>query len=248
MVPVVALMLHSLHHEVNPAAVPVPQSGFEQRHKDKVAQVSKHKFNLLMIGDSITHNFEKKEYQPIWRQFFGPRNAINLGYSGARTENIIWNLQNGELTGQSPKVVTLMIGTNNADETNYPTHHNATQIAGGIRSILDVLTTKLPHTKVLLLAPFPYGIRPGDNSRGIVLKKTGEICKTFADNKNIFFLDITEVFVSPNGVMKKELMPDLLHPSPTGALLWARAMEPLLSQLMGDESHDIPTGIGQQFR
>ena len=242
MLPTIGFIVMSTALQANPATVPVPQGGFEQRHKEKVSELSKHKFDLLMVGDSITHNFEKPEYQPIWRQFFGPRNAINLGYSGARTENIIWNLQHGELTNQSPKVITLLIGTNNADETNYPTHHTATQIAGGVRVILDLIQAKLPKTKVLLLAPFPYGERPGDNSRGIVLTKTAELCKSFADNKHVYFLNLTPVFVRENGVMNKALMPDLLHPSPTGALLWAKGMEPLLSQLMGDESRDIPTG------
>jgi len=33
-------------------------------------------------------------------------------------------------------------------------------------------------------------------------------------------------------------MPDWLHPSPAGARAWAQAMEPLLSELMGDKSLD----------
>ncbi len=226
----------------NPATVPVPQHGFEARHADKVTQLKRHKFNLLMIGDSITHNFEKEVYQPIWRQYFKPRNAINLGYSGARTENTIWNLQNGELTGQTPKVAVLLIGTNNADETNYPTHHTAEQIAEGVKVIVQTIHQHSPKTKILMLACFPYGENPSANSRGIVLQNAAKIYRANADNSRVFFLDIGKVFLKADGSMNKDVMPDYLHPNVTGALLWAREMEPMLCKLMGDENRNVPTG------
>ena len=96
------------------AAIPVPQGGMEKRHAEKVAAIKGHAFDLLLIGDSITHNFDNAAYKAVWEQFFAPRNAIGLGYSGGRTENTLWNLANGELEGQSPKVAVLLIGTNNA--------------------------------------------------------------------------------------------------------------------------------------
>ena len=94
------------------------------------------------MGNSLINNFEKPEYQPVWNQFYAPRNALNLGYSGYRTENILWNIAHGELDGQSPKVIVLEIGTNNVDEKNYPARHTANQLAGGIEAIIDVLRSK----------------------------------------------------------------------------------------------------------
>ena len=45
-----------------------------------------------------------------------------------------------------------------------------------------------------------------------------------------------------DGSINHQLMGDYLHPTPEGAKAWAQAMEPLLSQLMGDRSldNDIP--------
>src|SRR5438132_6031092 len=74
------------------AAIPVPQGGMEKRHAEKVAAIKGHAFDLLLIGDSITHNFDNAAYKAVWEQFFAPRNAIGLGYSGGRTENTLWNL------------------------------------------------------------------------------------------------------------------------------------------------------------
>lgn len=223
----------------NPAAVPV--EGYSRnRHAEKLALVSKSRFDLIMIGNSITNNFEKPEYQPVWNQFFAPRNALNLGYSGYRTENIIWNIQNGELDGQSPKVVVLEIGTNNIDEKNYPTRHTAAQLAGGIEAIVKLLRQKLPETKIIILRCFPgcYG-GPNPTSHRAILERASDIVSGMADGKHIFYCDVNHVFLNLDGSINKDMMPDWLHPSPAGAKAWAQAMEPLLSELMGDKSHDI---------
>lgn len=219
----------------NPAEVAVPQRGMEKRHQEKCALIAKEKFDLLMVGDSITHNFEKPAYQPVWNHYFAPRKAINLGYSGARTENIIWNLQNGELAGQSPKVITLMIGTNNADAKNYPTHHTGEQIAGGIKRIVEVMREKCPEAKILLLRCFPgaYG-GPGPTEHRAVLDAASAIAMKLADDKHIFFCDVNAVYLESDGKIKKHLMPDWLHPNPEGARLWAETMEPLLARLLNE--------------
>jgi lysophospholipase L1-like esterase len=222
----------------NPAAVPVEGSA-KKRHADKLALVAKEKYDLIMIGNSITHNFEKPEYQPIWNQFFAPRKALNLGTSGYRTENLIWNIQNGELEGQSPKVVVVEIGTNNIDEKNYPTRHTAGQLAGGIETIVKLLREKLPDTKIIVLRCFPgcYG-GPNPTSHRAILERASEIVSKLADNKHIFYCDVNHVFLNMDGSINHDMMPDWLHPSLAGAKAWAQAMEPLLSELMGDKSLD----------
>ena len=154
----------------NPAAAAVEGSA-KKRHADKLALVAKEKYDLIMIGNSITHNFEKPEYQPIWNQFFAPRKALNLGTSGYRTENLIWNIQNGELEGQSPKVVVVEIGTNNIDEKNYPTRHTAGQLAGGIETIVKLLCENFPiqrssssgASQAVMADPTQHHIGPSSN-------------------------------------------------------------------------------------
>lgn len=224
--------------ENNPAAVPV-QGYSPQRHAAKLTLVAKEKYDLIMIGNSITNNFEKPEYQPVWNQFFAPRQAINLGYSGYRTENIIWNIQNGEIDGQSPKVIVLEIGTNNIDEKNYPTRHTAGQLAGGITAIVKILREKCPDSKIIVLRCFPgcYG-GPNPTSHRAILERASDLVSKIADNKHIFYCDVNHVFLNLDGSINHEMMPDWLHPSPAGAKAWAQAMEPLLSELMGDQSLD----------
>ena len=95
------------------------------RHTEKVAAVKAGNYDLVLIGDSITHTIGELggKYEPlkaVWEKHFAPRHAINLGHNGYRTENILWNLENGELDfARSPKVAMLLIGTNNADDRHF---------------------------------------------------------------------------------------------------------------------------------
>jgi beta-glucosidase len=58
------------------------------------------------------------------------------------------------------------------------------------------------------------------------------IIKGYADNKKIFFADINSVFLTKDGVLSKDIMPDLLHPNEQGYALWAKALEPQLQKLL----------------
>jgi len=223
----------------NPATIPV-EGYAKKRHAEKLELLAKEKFDLIMIGNSITNNFEKPEYQPIWNQFFAPRNALNLGTSAYRTENLVWEIQNSGLEKQSPKVVVLEIGTNNVDEKNYPTRHTAGQLAGGIETIVSLLREKLPETKIIVLRCFPgcYG-GPNPTSHRAILERASDIVSKLADGKHIFYCDVNHVFLNMDGSLRHDMMSDWLHPTPAGAKAWAQAMEPLLSELMGDKSLDI---------
>jgi len=227
----------------NPAAIST--EGYSRaRHDEKLALVAKEKFGLIMMGNSITNNFEKPEYQPVWNQFFAPRKAINLGFSGYRTENLLWNITHGELEGQSPKVLVLEIGTNNVDEKNYPLRHTASQLAGGITAIVKLVRQKLPDTKIILLRCFP-GSYDGANptSHRAILEKASDIVSKLADGKDVFYCDVNHVFLNLDGSINHQMMGDYLHPTPAGAKAWAQAMEPLLSKLMGDQSLDTDLPI-----
>jgi len=235
----------------NTAVVAAPQGGMAARHAEKVRAARAEKHDLLLIGDSITHNLDLPAYQEVWQEFFAPRHALDLGYSGARTENILWNLAHGELENQSPKVAVLLIGTNNSDDANYRVVHTPEQIAEGTKAIVGLLRRELPQTRILLLRIFPRTnvYTSGNAERGsarrrfLTNQRASELVAKLADGKMVHYLDVNHVFLRLDGSIDPELMPDRLHPSPKGALLWAKAMEPKLSELMGDQSRDTaPAG------
>lgn len=199
----------------------------EQKLKDLKAQK---KVDLLMIGDSITHGWEGKG-KKVWDEFYVDRNAFNIGYSGDRTEQVIWRLQHGEVDGISPKLAVIMIGTNNTGHRQDP----AEETAAGIKAIIGELQKRQPKTKVLLLAIFPRGAKPEDKLRKIN-DATNAIIKGYANNETVFFLDINESFLDDDGTLPKSVMPDLLHPQESGYRTWAEAMEPMIAKLLGEQA------------
>ena len=219
------------------------------RHDEKVAQVRSGHYDLVMVGDSITHTLGEMPgtlYGPlkqVWDRYYAPRKAINLGYSGFRTENILWNLENGELDFQvSPKLFVLLIGTNNTDDRNFKRVHNAHQVFEGTKAIVDLIRHRHPKSKVLVLRIFPRG---GDEQQGIAervfhgspqclatCREAGLLTRQLADGKHVFWLDVNPVFLTSDGRIDLERMPDLLHPNLAGAEAWSKAIEPTVVQLM----------------
>lgn len=207
------------------------QSWWMPRHKQKLAELKSRKGNvdLLFIGDSITHGFEGGGKE-TWQKYYAKRNAFNIGYSGDRTEQVIWRLQNGEVEGISPKLAVIMIGTNNTGHRKEKPEHTA----AGIQKIIEELQTRLTKTKILLLAIFPRDEKPSGVYRQIN-DGVNRIIRGFAnDEKGVYFLDIGNKFLDEQGNLPKEIMPDRLHPNKKGYEIWAEAIEPTVKKLMGE--------------
>ena len=169
---------------------------------------------LLFIGDSITHGWEGGGKE-VWQKYYEKRHALNLGIGGDQTQHVLWRLDHGNLEGLHPKLAVVMIGTNNAGAGNSPK-----EIADGVKAVVDQLRTKVPGCKVLLLAIFPRDQLPTGKLRKIN-DAANEMIAKFADNQNVFYLDIGQKFLGPDGSLPKDIMPDLLHPNAKGYEIWA---------------------------
>jgi len=199
------------------------------RHEEKLKTKADMKnVDLLLIGDSITHGFEGGG-KAMWEKYYAPRKALNLGFSGDRTEHVLWRLQHGAVEGISPKLAVIMIGTNNTGHRQDPPK----ETAAGIKAIIAELKQQLPETKILLLAIFPRGEKSDDRLRKIN-DGINEIIAGYANDKDVFFLDINEKFLANDGTLPKNIMPDLLHPNDQGYVIWAETIEPTVAQLMGE--------------
>ena len=51
----------------------------------------------------------------------------------------------------------------------------------------------------------------------------------------IHYLNINKQFLTEDGTLTKEIMPDFLHPNTKGYEIWAKAMEPKIAELMGEK-------------
>ncbi|HET6423315.1 MAG TPA: platelet-activating factor acetylhydrolase IB subunit [Planctomycetaceae bacterium] len=210
----------------NDAIKPVPRDGnWTKRQELLNSRVKDGKADLLFIGDSITQAWEGPG-KDAWAKHFAPRNAVNLGIGGDRTQHVLWRLDNGNINDIKPKLAVVMIGTNNA-RSNKPE-----ETVAGVTAIVTKLREKLPETKILLLAIFPRGADKDDQLRQTNNKVNEQIAK-LADGKMVEYLDIGPKFLAEDGTLSKDIMPDLLHLSVKGYEIWAEAIEPHVARMMG---------------
>lgn len=229
--PLLLASLLSVWARANTATEPVPRTdeGWLKRQAGFIATVeaSGDKASLIFIGDSITQGWEG-DGQEIWARYYAPRQAINLGIGGDRTQHVLWRLDHDNLKGLKPKAAVVMIGTNNSNGED----NSVGEIAAGVAAIVRKLQASLPETKVLLLGIFPRGETP--NAQRGKLCQINQILQKLDDGKSVFYLDIGHRFITADGTLPKDLMPDFLHLSPQGYRIWAEAIEPQLSTLIGD--------------
>lgn len=211
-----------------------------KRHNENIAKIKKNPPQVVFVGDSITHFWEshgKKTWQDVFAK--EPYSAISLGYSGDRTEHVIWRIvEGGELDGYSAKAVVLMIGTNNTGhlpvdkESPYDTFQ-------GISRIVALIRAKQPQAVIVLNAIFPRGEKMDDPLR----RRNDEVnrlIKPLADGKNVIWCDISDSFVDEEGNLDLKVFPDKLHPVSPGYVVWAECVKPYIDWALSDRTAPAP--------
>jgi len=217
----------------NSAIVPASRTSptnWIARHEGFLAEARQGSFDVVFIGDSITDGWRSRGRE-VWDKSYAPRHALNLGIGGDRTQHVLWRIQHGELDGLKPKVVVLMIGTNNTGKEKDGSPRNSTaEVIEGVTTVVKAIRAKLPESKLLLLAVFPRGTV--DAPQRAQIKEINTAIAKLDDGKMIKFLDIGKVFLAEDGSIPKSIMPDLLHPNAEGYQRWADAMEPTLAAML----------------
>jgi len=213
------------------ANTPEPRTSksWTARHNAINERLKKGKADMLFVGDSITH-FWEKEGREIWDSYYAPRKAVNMGISGDRTQHVLWRLDNSNFRKISPKLAVVMIGTNNCRGND----NTAEEIADGIIDICRRLQCRLPKTKILLLAIFPRDAEPSERREKNA--KASPLASQIADGEMIHYLDINSSFLTEDGILSRDIMPDYLHPNKAGYKIWAEAMEAKIAELMGEKN------------
>lgn len=201
---------------------------WKTRHEEKREQAKAAEIDVVFIGDSITHGWENEGAQ-VWQEFYLGRNAFNLGFSGDRTEHVLWRLQDGAVSGMTPSLAVLMIGTNNTGHRMDP----AAYTAEGIERIVSDLRSRLPDTQVLVLGILPRHVSPHNEMRKRN-EEVNQLIATLDNGETVHYLDIGANFLKEDEAIRADLMPDLLHLNPAGYRVWAEAMEPTIKRLLQD--------------
>ncbi len=209
----------------NPAVIPAHRLHLEWwrlRLAEKEAQAQT-QHDTVLLGDSITHNWDVLA-PDLQQTYFG--NALNLGFSGDRTQDVLWRIRRINWQTVAPKRIMVMIGTNNTGwNLNKGLDPAPEMTFEGIRAIVDTLKQECPQAKITLLYIFPRGVN-GNDAKRRANDRINQMIPTLADGERVVCKDISTLyFAEEDGhTLRRDLMPDLLHPNKEGHRLWGEAV------------------------
>lgn len=211
----------------NPALVPSPANYWMEQYVRNFRRARSGPIDLLFQGDSITEGWRTPGVgKEVWEENYGKLNAASFGIGGDKVENVLWRLRHGEFGTVSPKLVVLMIGTNNG------WRDSAERIAEGVATVVADIRQLCPKSHILLLGVFPRAERPDSPER----RKNEAVNALLAKKEfgpEVTYLDLGKKFLEPDGTLSRKVMPDLLHPNRTGYEIWAREIRPVVEKYVG---------------
>ena len=204
------------------ATTPVPRDDGDvtwwfdrMRTKKSEIAAAKGSFDVVMLGDSITHGWEGRG-QTAYAELLKDRKILNLGYSGDCTEHLLWRItKGGELDGYKTRFFTLLIGTNNRSDS-------AEDVAGAIRRIIELVRDRHPESRVVLMPIFPRGEK--DEPLRTKNARTAELIRPLADGASVIWLDLTADLVDADGGTDDNFK-DHLHLNEAGFRIWLSKLE-----------------------
>ena len=192
------------------------------KHKAQCDAVLSNKSELVFIGDSLTARWPEE----LLNEKYGKYHPVKMGIGGDWIQNVLWRVQNGVLEQARLKVIVLLIGTNNLFNGFTPD-----DVAEGTARLIRTLREKSPGSKILLLGILPCGDSIRD-PKCEIRRQANAKTALLADNKTVFFLDIGDKLVEPDGTIGNDVMPDKLHVAMPGYIRWMDAMKPTLDTLL----------------
>jgi lysophospholipase L1-like esterase len=231
---------------------PAPRTDENSRiaHEQLLQKAKQGRIDIYFEGDSITRRWGATDYPQLlenWKQNFFGWNAADFGWGADRVENILWRLENGELDGINPKVIVLLAGTNNIGNRLLPAGIDAAveDVTKGLQAIVRVMQSKAPDAVIIVTGIFPRN----DNMDVMpAIDRINANLARMADGRKVRYLNINDKLADPDEKLHDGMMNanDKLHPTVKGYQIWADALKPLFTELLGPPAKDDhappPTG------
>jgi cephalosporin-C deacetylase len=242
---------------LTPATHPEPRTdaNSQKAHEQHLLKKTQGKIDVYFIGDSITRRWGTSDPQYAaflahWNRSFHGWNAGDFGWGADRIQNILWRLENGELTDVHPKVIVIMAGTNNLGSR--PVAGNEPQIAAeladGIKAIVQRARKLAPRAAIVLM-----GITPRNDNMSYmpVITHTNALLAKLADGRKVRFIDLHAQLADASGKLLPGMTEkDQLHLALGGYEVWANALKPILTSVLGPpaakDNAPPPTGDPSQ--
>lgn len=206
---------------------------WNQECEVRVAAMKGHPVDAIFIGDSITQNFVEEPNaawplagKPVWDKYFGNRNILNFGVGADKTQHVLWRMDHMDIKDFKPRVVVILVGINNADDT-------AQDIESGIIAVGRKTRAMFPGARIILMSILKSNRFPDK------IAEVNQMTAKLADNQKVFYFDLASL-MTPVGDGWKGVGFDHVHLTPEGYELWASSIDPLLTRLLAEP----PLGFG----
>jgi lysophospholipase L1-like esterase len=217
-------------------ATPRTDSNSMMAHRQLLAKRTQGRIDLYLQGNSITRRWGATDYPQFlenWKANFFGWNAADFGWGADRIEHILWRLENGELDDVNPKVVVILAGTNNVGRVPGGEAKIA-DVTRGLRALVDLTRRKAPSATIILTGIFPRNDDPASAAEiNREIARINENLSRFADGRTIRYLNVNDKLATPDGTLLPGVMMDGLHPTVKGYQIWADALTPALTELLG---------------
>lgn len=220
-----------------PADQPLPRNdaNSQKAHVQLLEKAKKGGIDVYFEGDSITRRWGATDYPQNlanWKENFYGWNAADFGWGADRIQNVLWRLENGELDGVDPKVIVLLAGTNNIGPDPKIKSDKPEVIIRVFRKVLETMESKAPKATIILMGIFPRNDHP---ELFPVINEVNKGLEKLADGKKVRYLNINDKLADKDGKLFEGMMnpADHLHPAPKGYQVWADALKPIFTELLG---------------
>jgi len=194
---------------------------WEARHRSMLALNKTDPGKVLLIGNSITHNWGGKpnpRSNPSWEKYIAPYQVRNFGFGADRIENVLWRIYHDELSDIQPEKIIINIGTNNLRVDSNEV------ILEGLRFLLQVIKIHQPQAEITLLGFYP---RRGYDDRILLINKE---LRRITRTEKVKFADIGRVLSGKDGMIDESYFTDGLHPNQKGYEALGKQLEVLLKK------------------
>ncbi len=218
-----ATELPSVPQGVNPAIYPMPRTQWAVNVERTIreGQLMAEKSEVILDGDSITAGWRR-----FWKVSFGAISAFNFAQGGDRTEHLLWRLEQGQVENFKPKLILLMIGTNNLTNGEAPA-----AVAQGVEAVVKAYRQRCPEAKILL-----QGVLPRAAQQAKRVAALNAQLSLLDDGESVFYVDLGKSFTDSDGNVRTDLLPDSLHPNEEGYKIWATGLAPHLEKHLQSSS------------
>ena len=184
---------------------------------------------VIFFGDSITDGWKLTEYFPGKRY-------VNRGISGQTTSQMLVRFRQ-DVIELGPKVVVILAGTNDIAGNTGPISLEG--IEANLSSIADL--ARANHIAVVMSSVTPVNNYTEQSQDFFATRPPAQIVelnrwmKSYCAQKHIVYLDYFSALVNQDGLLKRELAEDGLHPNAAGYAIMAPMAEAAIEKALAQK-------------